>query len=220
MSTLRRTLLALVLAGAVILTGGSTWQRPQAIPAYNSHNLIRLHVIANSDTPGDQELKRHVRDAVLARVGENLARAGDITAARQLVSLNLAAITAAAEDQIQREGQSYPVRAEFGDFDFPTRAYGNVTLPAGKYEAVRLVIGSGKGQNWWCVLFPPLCLVDIAGKIDPAPAAPAPVTTAHPVLMLNPAPVTQPALEHPFAVRWKIVDLFKTSRQYLASLWP
>lgn len=220
MSTLRRALLALVLAGAVIMIGGSKWQRPQVIPAYDSDNLIRLHVIANSDTPADQELKRHVRDAVLARVGQDLARAGDITAARQLVSLNLAAITAAAEGQIQREGQSYSVRAEFGDFDFPTRAYGNVTLPAGKYEAVRLVIGSGKGQNWWCVLFPPLCLVDIAGKVDPAPAAPAPVTTAHPVLMFNPASAAQPTPEQPFAVHWKIVDIFKTSRQYLASLWP
>ncbi|MGI9859921.1 stage II sporulation protein R [Moorella naiadis] len=220
MSTLRRSLLVLVMAGVVILTGGSTWQQREAIPAYNSHNLIRLHVIANSDTPGDQELKRHVRDAVLARVGENLARAGDITTARQLVSTNLAAITAAAEDQIQREGRSYPVQAEFGDFDFPTRAYGNTVLPAGEYEAVRVVIGSGQGQNWWCVLFPPLCLVDIAGRVEPAPTAPAPAAPAHPVLMLNPAPVEQQAPEQTLIVRWKIADIFKISRQYLASLWP
>jgi len=224
----------MVLAGIVVLTGGATWQRPQAVPAYNSHNLIRLHVIANSDTAGDQELKRHVRDAVLARVGQSLARAGDITTARQLVSINLAAITAAAEGQIKREGQDYPVRTEFGDFAFPTRSYGDITLPAGNYEAVRLVIGDGKGQNWWCVLFPPLCLVDVAGKIDPAPvipapdgatvAAAAPVTSApaaaaHPVLLAGLVPAGEPA-PAPFAVRWKIMEVFKTSRHYLASLWP
>ncbi|MBC7326409.1 MAG: stage II sporulation protein R [Moorella sp. (in: Bacteria)] len=173
-----------------------------AVPAYNSHNLIRLHVIANSDTAADQELKRHVRDAILASVGRSLAAAGDIGAARKMVSYDLAAITAAARAQIKRSGQDYPVRTEFGDFPFPTRAYGDIILPAGEYEAVRLVIGEGKGQNWWCVLFPPLCLVDVAGKNG---------DTLSPPVMGGEGPA-RPRLA------WKIVEIFKSSRQRLAGL--
>ncbi|MDN5325567.1 MAG: stage sporulation protein [Moorella sp. (in: firmicutes)] len=214
MSRWKKSLLAILLAGIVIIAGGSTWQENRIIPAYNSHNLIRLHVIANSDTPGDQELKRHVRDAVLASVGQRLAGAGDITTARQLVSTNLATITAAAEAQIKREGRSYTVRTEFGDFPFPTRAYGDITLPAGNYEAVRLVIGEGRGQNWWCVLFPPLCLVDVASKGHPGQVAAGP-----PAIVAGTASEAGPAPDA-FQVRWKIIEVFKTSRRYLASLWP
>ncbi|AKX93604.1 stage II sporulation protein R [Moorella thermoacetica] len=214
MSRWKKSLLAMLLAGIVIMAGGSNWQEARVVPAYNSHNLIRLHVIANSDTPGDQELKRHVRDAVLASVGQRLAGAGDITTARKLVSTNLATITAAAEAQIKREGRSYTVRTEFGDFPFPIRAYGDLTLPAGNYEAVRLVIGEGRGQNWWCVLFPPLCLVDVASKGNPGPVAAGP-----PAMVAGMASEAGPA-PGAFQVRWKIIEVFKTSRQYLASLWP
>lgn len=214
MSRWKKSLLAMLLAGIVIMAGGSTWQEARVVPAYNSHNLIRFHVIANSDTPGDQELKRHVRDAVLASVGREVAEAGNINDARQLVSFNLGAITAAAKNQIRKEGRNYSVRTEFGDFPFPTRAYGDITLPAGNYEAVRLVIGEGRGQNWWCVLFPPLCLVDVAGRVNPGPAA-----ADSPAMMAGKA-TEAGTVPGAVQVRWKIIEVFKTSRQYLASLWP
>ncbi|CEP69501.1 Sporulation stage II, protein R [Moorella glycerini] len=205
---MKRSILIFVLASLLFLGGDASWTgREVAVPAYNSHNLIRLHVIANSDTTADQELKRHVRDAVLASIGRSLAAAGDIGAARQLVSHNLAAITAAAEAQIRREGQNYTVRTEFGDFAFPTRAYGDITLPAGNYEAVRLVIGAGKGENWWCVLFPPLCLVDAAGKADDD------ALTSRPVMAGEEG-------QAKIRVGWKILEIFQSSRHRLAGLWP
>ncbi|WP_170291043.1 stage II sporulation protein R [Neomoorella glycerini] len=205
---MKRSILFFVLAGLLFLGGEAAWRgREVAVPAYNSHNLIRLHVIANSDTTADQELKRHVRDAVLASIGRSVAAAGDIGAARQLVSHNLAAITAAAEAQIRREGQNYTVRTEFGDFAFPTRAYGDITLPAGNYEAVRLVIGAGKGENWWCVLFPPLCLVDAAGKVTDA------ALTSRPVMAGEEGRAK-------IRVGWKILEIFQSSRHRLAGLWP
>ncbi|WP_258359342.1 stage II sporulation protein R [Moorella sulfitireducens] len=208
---MKKSIFFFILAG-VLLSGGAAWTvRKAAVPAYNSRNLIRLHVIANSDTVADQELKRHVRDAVLATIGRNLGVAGDIGAARRLVSANLAAITAAAQGQIRQEGQNYAVRTEFGDFAFPTRAYGEITLPAGYYEAVRVVIGEGKGENWWCVLFPPLCLVDATGKVNAGfhsgwPAISRPVMAGG-----EGPPKVTPAL--------KILELWQSSRQRLAGLW-
>ncbi|WP_406678189.1 stage II sporulation protein R [Moorella sp. ACPs] len=205
---MKKSILFFVLAGLLFLGGDAAWTgRKAAVPAYNSHNLIRLHVIANSDTVADQELKRHVRDAVLASIGRSLAVAGDIGAARRLVSSNLAAITAAAEAQIRREGQNYTVRTEFGDFAFPTRAYGDITLPAGNYEAVRVVIGAGKGENWWCILFPPLCLVDVTGKVNAGFLAGRPVMGGE---------------EGTAKIKlgWKIMEIWQSSRHHLAGLWP
>ncbi len=210
-SLTRRMLLFLLLAG-LLFSGGDAVRsaREEVEPAFNSHNLIRLHVIANSDQEADQELKRRVRDAVLASVGRDLAAAGDMGAARHLVSYNLAAVTAAAAAQVQQEGYDYPVQAEFGDFNFPTRAYGEITLPAGEYEAVRLVIGEGKGQNWWCVLFPPLCLVDAAARVENATPAVLPAVTG----------MAEPKTEPPqIKVGWKIVEIFKSSYRLLAGLW-
>ncbi len=153
-----------LLIWAVVSTGG--FHQKKSKPAFNSRNLIRLHVVANSDTEADQNIKFRVRDAILADAGRQLAATGDIAAARQLVSCSLREITATARSEIFQAGEVYSVQAEVGDFDFPTRTYGSTTFPAGNYEAVRLVIGEGKGQNWWCVLFPPLCLVDVATKVD------------------------------------------------------
>lgn len=204
---MKKSLIFILIAGLLIIAGEVVGKLGQAVvQAYNSHNLIRLHVIANSDKPDDQELKRHVRDAILASVGRNLAAAGDIGAARRLVSGNLAAITAAAEGQIRREGQNYTVRTEFGDFPFPTRAYGDITLPAGNYEAVRVVIGEGKGENWWCVLFPPLCLVGGSGQ------AKAAFPAEHPLL--------DEGGEKRARLGWKLLDFLQFSRHRLASLWP
>ncbi|MDK2820690.1 MAG: stage sporulation protein [Clostridia bacterium] len=199
----RKSIFLFILLGGFVLIGWSTNYSKEVVSAYNSKNLIRLHVIANSDTPSDQELKRHVRDAVLASVGQRLAEGDNIISARQCVSFNLDAITAAAEAQIRSEGKDYDVKTEFGDFYFPTRAYGDIVLPAGEYESVKLIIGKGEGQNWWCVLFPPLCLVDVAGKS----------TTKDDI------PVIKHETEETVQVRWKIVEVFKKSKENLIALW-
>lgn len=122
--------------------------------------VIRLHVRANSDSDEDQALKLAVRDRII-RDSKNIFKyKTDIADARSAVEENIEKIKESAESEIAERGYSYPVRIKFGKSDFPSKVYGNLTMPAGTYEALIVEIGSGKGQNWWCVLFPPLCFVD------------------------------------------------------------
>lgn len=130
-------------------------------------NVLRMHVIANSDSEADQTLKLQVRDAVLAE-GKELFD-GSLTAeqAENILDSDKERLRAAAESVIRENGYDYNVTVEIGKDFFTTRTYdGRVTLPAGEYEAVRVIIGEGKGQNWWCVMFPPLCLPAAEAEAD------------------------------------------------------
>ena len=113
--------------------------------------IIRLHVIANSDSEFDQYVKLRVRDSVLA-VSDSLEP--------EEIPCKLNLMEDAAKVTLASYGCDSTVKVQFGKFDFPKKSYGSVTLPAGKYTAVRLVIGEGLGQNWWCVMYPPLCFTD------------------------------------------------------------
>lgn len=123
-------------------------------------NLIRLHVLANSDSPADQALKRDVRDVVLDYMRVKLKDSKDVEQTKHIILEDLNKLKEMARSEIARQGKNYEVTATLGSFPFPTKAYGDVTLPAGIYEALRIVIGKGEGANWWCVMFPPLCFVD------------------------------------------------------------
>ncbi len=125
-------------------------------------SLIRLHVIANSDTKEDQSLKLKVRDAIVNEVGTLFADNKTIDETRAELTASMSRIKEIAKAVIRENGYGYDVSLHLGNSDFPTKVYGSVTLPAGTYEALRVVIGQGAGQNWWCVLFPPLCFVDAA----------------------------------------------------------
>lgn len=129
--------------------------------AYTPNNLIRLHVIANSDTATDQALKLKVRDRILAETRPLLEKVSGTEEAARILKASLPRLQAAAQDELRRHGSTYPVQVEMGRFSFPTRAYGTKILPAGEYEAVRVVIGRGNGRNWWCVIFPPLCFLNV-----------------------------------------------------------
>lgn len=122
--------------------------------------IIRLHVIANSDSRSDQVLKLKVRDAVLEAAHEDFENKTEITSAKAAVEKNLDKIKSAAEQTVNALGYDYDIEVQWGIFDFPVKTYGNMTFPAGKYRGVRVIIGEGKGQNWWCVMFPPLCFVN------------------------------------------------------------
>ncbi len=119
--------------------------------------MLRLHVIANSDSDEDQALKLKVRDSVLQEVELLTADAGTVGTAREDVRSGMAAIQKAAEKAIAAEGYTYGVQLSLGETYFPTKDYDGFALPAGRYDALRVVIGEGVGQNWWCVLFPPFC---------------------------------------------------------------
>lgn len=120
--------------------------------------VLRLHILANSDSEEDQALKLKVRDRILAESGDLFYQVESKEDAEQITQENLAAITAVAQDEIARQGYGYPVKAEITNMFFETRDYEGFSLPAGKYDAVRITIGEAKGQNWWCVLYPTLCL--------------------------------------------------------------
>ncbi len=124
--------------------------------------IIRLHVVANSDSPADQQLKLQVRDKIISSMSGQLEGLKDISEVKSIVQGSLAEIEAAAREVIEENRKLYGVKAVLTKMDFPTRAYGNITLPAGTYQALNIVIGEGKGKNWWCVMFPPLCFIDVA----------------------------------------------------------
>lgn len=124
-----------------------------------SQNIVRLHVIANSDSDDDQALKFKVRDAILEHSQSNFTK-------KEEVQTKLDEYKKIAEKVIAENGYNYNVEVEYGNFKFPTKEYNNLRLPAGNYDAVRVKIGNAEGQNWWCVMFPPLCFVD--GTTDTA----------------------------------------------------
>lgn len=119
--------------------------------------VVRLHVLANSDSEADQALKLRVRDAVLTRAEELLMSSDGRREAELELRNHLTELTTLAQTTISAEGYDYPVRTELANTVFPTREYENFSLPAGSYLALRVVIGDGAGKNWWCVVFPPLC---------------------------------------------------------------
>ena len=146
--------LALLLALAVtILWGAASLGQQEEL----GRKVIRLHVIANSDSPEDQALKLRVRDRVLARAQEILEQSADMAQAEQALTAALPELTREARETLAAEGCAQPVQARLEPAEFPTKDYDGFSLPAGKYLALRVIIGQGAGQNWWCVVFPPLC---------------------------------------------------------------
>jgi len=136
---------------------------------YQIHNnpcygVLRLHVVANSDSPRDQAVKLKVRDSILDLMQARFAGVDDPREARQIAAANLKDIEWTAAMTLAASGEKYPVKACLGNFEFPTRFYGSQVFPPGEYTAVRVVLGEGNGRNWWCVLFPPLCLGDLNGN--------------------------------------------------------
>ncbi|MDD6094301.1 MAG: stage II sporulation protein R [Clostridia bacterium] len=119
-------------------------------------DMIRLHVIANSDTDEDQALKLKVRDAVLETV-EKMELPEDKEQSEKVISDNRDTLKESAERVIEENGYDYSVNVELGVEEYPEREYDGFVLPAGEYTSLRVIIGEGEGHNWWCVLYPPLC---------------------------------------------------------------
>jgi stage II sporulation protein R len=134
---------------------------------------IRLRILANSDMAGDQLVKRQIRDSIVEQMNQWVAELEDpqsLEQARTLIRGHLPELNALVADELEKRGIEYTYKVELGVVPFPTKMYGGTVYPAGEYEAVRVTLGAGKGQNWWCVLFPPLCFID-AGSGDAAASA-------------------------------------------------
>lgn len=155
--------IALLLGLAASLLWGSWSLKGQS---ELKDRVIRLHVVANSDGAEDQALKLLVRDRVLMHVEALLEDSGDRQAALEVLAGSLAPIAAEAEAEVRARGYDYPVTAELEELYFPTKEYNGFALPAGEYSALRIQIGQGEGKNWWCVVFPPLCMAAAEDTLD------------------------------------------------------
>ena len=146
--------IALLIGLAVFLTSGALALRTQDELA---DKVVRLHVLANSDSGEDQALKLQVRDVVLERATAILEKSADRREAESCLRGQLLELERIAAEEIAAEGYDYPAAVNLENTDFPTKEYDGFTLPAGEYLALRVIIGEGQGRNWWCVVFPPLC---------------------------------------------------------------
>lgn len=132
-----------------------------------ANSVFRLHVIANSDSKEDQDLKYKVRDSLINYMNSICANCENKQDAINLVTEHKDDFKQIALDTIKDNGYPYDVNISIGNFSFPTKDYGDISLPAGFYDALRVEIGEAKGQNWWCVMFPPLCFVDVSSGVVP-----------------------------------------------------
>jgi stage II sporulation protein R len=154
---------------------------------------IRLHVLANSDSEKDQEIKLKVKDAVVEYLTPYVKDASSSFEAGQIIKERQEGILNAARDAMDET--HYFVDLELGRFDFPLKSYGALVLPADNYQAVRIKIGDARGENWWCVLFPPLCFIDGSDA------------AANPVLRKD--ELQEEKNERGIKIRWKVMELIK-----------
>lgn len=162
---IERVFVILILLSIFILISAISYV--DAVSNNIADSVFRLHVIANSDSKEDQELKLKVRDELLSYMNIISEDSASKQEAMQIANEHKEEFTQIAEKVIKENGYNYTVNVQVGKADFPTKYYGDITLPAGTYDALKVQIGEAKGQNWWCVMFPPLCFVDVSTGIVP-----------------------------------------------------
>ncbi|MGN1301254.1 MAG: stage II sporulation protein R [Clostridia bacterium] len=165
MKKFKRFTMLIFLLFIYILVSASAYTN--AVCSDISDSVFRLHVIANSNSVEDQNLKYIVRDNVLKYMSSITA---SITSKEEIIEIvynHLEEFKQIAQDTVYENGFNYEVSVEIGNFEFPTKTYGDVSFPAGFYDALKIKIGNADGQNWWCVMFPPLCFIDVSSGIVP-----------------------------------------------------
>ena len=198
-----------LLIGCIVSIFFTSFTEFQGQCAQVRDNVLRLHILAPSDAPGDQALKYRVRDALLVQAQEWLTPPMSKAEAAEQIRAHLPQIEAVVRAEIAASGRTDSVQAEIVRMYFDTRIYDGIAVPAGQYDAVRITLGAGAGQNWWCVMFPPLC-VPAAAKDNTAEkgkeeeSAPEEAQTADAMCALN----AQPHYRVKFAVvewaeKWK-----------------
>lgn len=160
-----RIFVILILLSLFILISAISYV--DAVSNNIADSVFRLHVIANSDSKEDQELKLKLRDELLSYMNIISKDSTSKQEAMQIANEHKEEFIQIAEKVIKENGYNYTVNVQVGKADFPTKYYGDITLPAGTYDALKVQIGEAKGQNWWCVMFPPLCFVDVSTGIVP-----------------------------------------------------
>lgn len=183
-----------------------------AVSSDISSSVFRLHVIANSDSDEDQNLKYIVRDKVLeymnTLVDTNVSSKEETV---KIISDNLDNFKNIAQNTVYENGYNYDVNVEIGNFAFPTKNYGDISLPAGYYDALRISIGNADGRNWWCVMFPPLCFVDVSSGIVPEESK----TTLEDTLSNEEYDLISGSSTQ-FEFKFKLVELFENIKNTIA----
>ncbi|OPX44804.1 stage II sporulation protein SpoIIR [Ruminiclostridium hungatei] len=199
--------LLLVMLGAWVIT----YNYAEDVNAGLSQNLVRLHVVANSDSKADQALKLKVRDAIIEFMKDKLAASKNISETRDIINANLEKIEQVSSKIIKENNSNYNVKASMGNYSFPTKTYGDIALPAGEYQALKVVIGDGAGANWWCVLFPPLCFIDATHGTIPDSVKQDLKTSlsSEEYKLITTADNSE---DIPVKIRFKVVELFEGSK--------
>lgn len=152
---------------ALLLSLSARQAGQEAMAERISPDILRFHILANSDSPEDQALKLEIRDLVISVLAHSLGEGAGKEETKAWLLENKKELEDMAQDYLLGKGVSQPVRLTLTQDYFPTKAYGNLVFPCGTYEAARITIGEGKGHNWWCVLYPPLCYADAMHAVVP-----------------------------------------------------
>ena len=158
-----------------------------------NEDLLRLHIVANSDYGLDQKIKLMLRDEMICLLRNDLEAANDKNQAIEKVRVALPDIEKACNEFLMSKGINYGAKVLLESANFPDRQYGSLFVPAGKYDALRIILGEGEGKNWWCVLFPPLCFIDLTSEVESVDVMAGNTTTQ----------------ENKIEMRWRILDWFK-----------
>lgn len=166
-------------------------------------SVLRLHILANSDSKYDQQIKLKVRDRLLAESGELFEQVYSYDEAVKKAEENLPLLQKAAQDEIEQLGCNLPVKVEVAKSDFSTREYEEVTLPAGEYTALRVLIGDAQGKNWWCVCYPNMCIPAVSQTMEIGSALDKQSTK----IVTN---------SKKYVVRFKIVEIYQSIKAKLS----
>jgi len=182
-----------------------------------SDSMIRLHIVANSDSVQDQALKYRVRDAVIGYMTKNMDGLKNKRNAIDFINSHLHEIEQVANNVIEQEVIGNNVKASFGKYPFPSKQYANMILPAGFYDALKIEIGDAKGQNWWCVMFPPLCFTeDTKGELDEEYISILKEELSDEEIEII---INDGDKEIPVEIKFKIVEIFQESKIKLSGLF-
>lgn len=155
---------------ALLLSLSARQAGQEALAERIAPDILRFHILANSDSPEDQALKLEIRDLVISVLERGLGDGAGKEETKAWLLQNKETIESMAQDYLLGKGVRQPVRLTLARDYFPTKAYGSLVFPCGTYEAARITIGEGKGHNWWCVLYPPLCYADAMHAVVPEPS--------------------------------------------------
>ncbi len=164
---IKKILLLLISVLLVYGFSGLTHKENDDLQKKIADKILRFHVIANSDSDGDQALKLKVKDAVVEFMKPLLSNCDDVHKSKEIVKAYESHILSVAQNVIRENGYNYDVHINYENCYFPAKKYGDISFPPGNYDAIRIYIGKHQGKNWWCVLYPPLCFVDCVNSVVP-----------------------------------------------------